>query len=652
MSRFMLSLMLAGMLGMGALQGAQAQAQLPTAQVPSGAPVARGLIVKLKEPQAGDPTSAQRERPQRLQERLAAVAQDAGMFMRGQAAIGGGHHLMRFARPLEGRAVDDALRRLRLHPDVAWVEPDVLMKLAQVAPNTAPNDPDYAAGLQDHLKGPAIYPGGINLPPAWNRTTGGVNATVAVLDTGVRFSHPDLAGRVLPGYDFVSEVEYGNDGDGRDADASDPGDWVSTSDRTTQRALYGACLRSDSTWHGTFIAGQLSALTNNGVGVAGINWSNKVLPVRVSGKCGAFLSDILDGMRWAAGLTVAGAPANPNPARIINLSFGGDVACTASYQDIINEVTAAGALVVVAAGNDNLSPKRPADCKNVLTVGAVQRNGLKTDYSSFGLAVGIMAPGGTGVATATATTNIYSTGNDGATSPGNNVYSYKVGTSFSTPLAAGVASLMLALNPALTPAELTQRLRASVRPHVFLAGSPSCGPRVNVPCNCTTSTCGAGLLDADGAVLAALAPVALFAGVVGPVAGSTISLDGRASAASTGSALVSYLWTQVAGSTVIIQNPASAVASVALPAAAGNFQFKLVVTDNAGRQGEQVLSVTSFTAEAAAAAAATSAAAGGGTAASGGGGGGGSMGWLWGAGLWLVALAAWRRRRGLAALQP
>jgi serine protease len=623
MSRFLLSLVLAGTLAYCVL--APAQAQTPV-EVTAQGRIARGLIVKLKDPEAGNPASSQREQPQHLRERLAAVAQDAGMLMRGQAAIGSGHHLMRFARPLEGRALDDAVRRLRLHPDVAWVEPDVLMKPAQAAPN----DVAYTTGLQDHLKGPAVYPSGVNLPPAWSRTTGNANGTVAVLDTGVRFDHPELAGRLLPGYDFVSEVEYGNDGDGRDADPSDPGDWVSNADKTNQPALFGSCARQDSSWHGTFIAGQLSAVTNNLTGVAGINWNNQVLPVRVSGKCGAFLSDILDGMRWAAGLSVAGAPPNPNPARIINLSFGGDVACTASYQDVINEVTAAGTLVVVAAGNDNAAPKRPADCQNVLAIGAVQRDGLKTSYSSFGLAVGLMAPGGTGPTNATATTNIYSLGNDGKTSPGANGYSYKLGTSFSTPLAAGVASLMLALNPALTPAELVARLRSSARPHLVVAGNPTCGPNVFVPCNCTASTCGAGLLDADGAVLAALSPVALIAAVDSPLAGAAIQLDGRASVASPGSALVAYQWTQVAGPTVSIQNPTGALASVALPSTAGSFQFRLVVTDNAGRQGAQVLSVTSVVSA---------------PAPSGGGGGGGSMGWLWGAGLWLVAaFAAWRRK--------
>src|SRR5690606_14001831 len=144
-------------------------------------------------------------------------------------------------------------------------------------------------------------------------------------------------------------------------------------------------------------------------------------------------------MRWAAGLGVEGAPANPNPARVINLSFGRDVVCTASYQDVINEVTAAGALVVVAAVNDVGRPRRPADCNNVRAVGAAQANGQKAGYSNAGPSIAVIAPGGTGAAGDS--TNLYSTLNTGTTTVGTNDYGYKRGTSFSAPLAAGVASL-------------------------------------------------------------------------------------------------------------------------------------------------------------------------------------------------------------------
>lgn len=620
MSRFFLPLLVA--LLMGSLH--------------AGAQPARGLIVKLKDADAVATTiGAAREQPRLLRERLSALAQDSGGTVRDAAPIGRGHHLMRFSRPLEGQALEDAARRMRLHPDVAWVEPDVLMKPLQVTPN----DSFYLLNRQAYLDVPANYPAGVNLPPAWARTTGN-DVIVAVLDTGVRFDHPDLAGKLLAGYDFVSEDGYDNDAEpGRDADASDPGDFVSTADKTGNPALFGSCARADSTWHGTFIAGQIAALTNNVTGVAGVNWGTRVLPVRVSGKCGAFLSDILDGMRWAAGLSVAGVPANPNRARIINLSFGGDISCTASYQDVINEVTAAGSLVVVAAGNDNAAPRRPADCKNVLAVGAVQSNGLKTSYSNFGPTVALSTPGGFGSST---NTYIASTTNLGTTTPtpsGLFDYGYKLGTSFTAPLGAGVASLMLSLNPNLPPTQLIARLKASARPHLSAGGAPTCGAGVSVPCNCTTATCGSGLLDADRATLAALNPVALIAPVGTPGYGATVTLDGRSSAAVAGSSIISSQWTQVAGTPLAIQNAASPLASVVLPSTSGTFTFRLLVTDNLSRVGEEFVTVT-LASETTPVAPGTDPAGSG----SSGGGGGGTLSWLWGAGLWLLALWAWRRR--------
>ena len=630
MRRFFLPLLVALMLGVSLQAGAQP---------------ARGLIVKLKDADASAAFAqaiGAREQPRLLRERLNAVARDTGGDIKDVTLIGNGHHLMRFAQSLEGAALDAATRRMRLHPDVAWAEPDVLMKPLQVTPN----DTFYTALRQTYLDTPAVYAAGVNLPPAWARTTGG-DMVVAVLDTGVRFDHPDLAGKLLPGYDFVSELAYANDGDGRDADPSDPGDWVSAADRSANAALFGSCSITGSSWHGTFISGQIAAVTNNLTGVAGVNWGTHVLPVRVSGKCGAFLSDILDGMRWAAGLAVAGVPANPNKARIISLSFGGDIACTASYQDVINEVTAAGTLVVVAAGNDNAAPKRPADCQNVLAVGAVQTNGLKTTYSSFGTAIALSAPGGWG--SAGAATNIFSTVNLGTTTPGTNDYGYKLGTSFSTPLAAGVASLMLSLNPNIPPTQLITRLKASARAHLAVSGAPTCAAGVGVACNCTTSTCGAGLLDAGNATLVALNPVALIAGVGAPTFGSAVALDGRASAGVTGSSITAYQWTQVSGSTVTIQNAGTSQATVALPDAAGTFRFRLQVTDNLARTGEEFLSVTTS-------AAATTVSVGTDAASSvttttttpstgGGGAGGGPVSWLWGAGLWLLAGWAWGRRK-------
>lgn len=624
-----------------------------------------GLIVKLKPgavlgagafetPQAASNARAKHER-----ERARSVASDAGVGFRQHAHVGAGHHLLSLPAPQHGAALEATLRRLRLHPEVLHVEVDERQRI-----QATPNDTNFS--LQTHLAAPSAYASGLNLPLAWDRTTG-TAVVVAVLDTGVRLNHPDLTGKLLAGYDFVSEVDFANDGDGRDGDPADPGDWVSFSDQ--QLTLFSSCERTDSSWHGTFIAGQIAAATNNGTGIAGVNWNAKILPVRVSGKCGALLSDILDAMRWAAGLTVAGVPDNPNPARIINLSFGGSQPCSASYQDVIDEVTNAGALVVVAAGNsygtgDTMQLKRPGDCQRVLAVGAVQKNGAKTDYSYVGPNMGLMTPGGSFGA------GLYSTLNSGLTSPTSDSYGTKVGTSFSAPLAAGVASLMLAVNPALTPALLVTRLKASARPHIFNSNLPSCANTPSTACNCNTALCGAGLLDADSALRMAMLPAAVIgqalantsnvsssAAIVATpslvaassfpnasvgsvstnvVVGTTLTLDATRSSATGTATLIAYAWGFVgANYGASVQNPNAAKTILTLPQV-GVVNLRLRVTDSAGVIGEDIvgISVTLPVSTPNSTSLPTK------------GSGGGSTGAWWALGLWVLVLVVfWRSRR-------
>ncbi len=609
---------------------------------------AQGLIIGYRasaadtDPEQFDrsPRADQRERARarwkaasdQTRERTRRLAKDIGLAVRGTGEAGNAA-LLTFDRPLQGRSLEDAMRRVRLHPDVAWVEPNVFVKRLQTV---TPNDASF--GLQWHLQVPGGgNPAAMNLPNAWSQTTGstGTPVVVAVVDGGVRFDHPELmalGARLLPGYDLVSEVDVANDGGGRDADASDPGDWVNATDKQTP--LFASCDVSPSSWHGTFITGQIAAATNNGAGVAGINWGARILPVRVAGKCGALVSDLLDGVRWAAGLPVAGVPVNTTPARVINLSFGGDAPCSPAYQDTIDAVTATksdghpGALVVVAAGNGGGALKRPADCQRVMAVASVRKDGAKASYSDFGPLVALSAPGGSDEAGNASL--LLSTDNDGTTVPVNNVLGYKQGTSFSVPQAVGVASLMLAVNSSLTPTALIDRMKAGARPHVD-AGQGVCTLPASALCNCTTTSCGAGLLDASASVQLATGPAVIIApvGTVNP--GTAISLNGSASVALTGN-IVSYSWTQVSGPTVAISNAQSAVAGVSLPSVAASYVFRLTVTDDftpTARTGSDTVTVVAAFPPSS--------------------GGGGSSSLAWGLALWAWVLAVcWQQRRSLS----
>ena len=241
--------------------------------------------------------------------------------------------------------------------------PDIIMQ-----PNYVPNDTYY--NYQWHYWD---EPAGINAEAAWD-VTRGAGVVVAVIDTGYR-PHADLVDNILPGFDMIADVPMANDGNGRDPDAQDPGDWV------TANECGPGSQAADSSWHGTHVAGTVAMETDNGLGMAGVAWLSSVVPVRVLGKCGGYSSDITDGMRWAAGLPVSGVPANTYPASVLNLSLGGGYTCTNAwmnlYQDTIDEIVALGATIVVAAGNSNTDAynSTPASCDDVITVAGVEKAG-------------------------------------------------------------------------------------------------------------------------------------------------------------------------------------------------------------------------------------------------------------------------------------
>ena len=544
------------------------------AAVDAEAPPAR-FLVKLRAPTAGS-------------EELGAVAGRAGLRFLDSRHIAAGVHLLR-AQP--GASTAQTLARLRADPRVQYAEVDQ-RRYAQALPD----DPLFAG--QWYLQN--VQPAAVDAVGAWDLTTGSDGVVIAELDTGVRFDHPDLrsatANRLLPGYDMIASPQTANDGDGRDADASDPGDWVSSADVKT--SLFKTCTVDNSSWHGTRVAGILAAIANNATGIAGMTWSGWVLPVRVLGKCGGYDSDILAAMAWAAGNHVDGAPQNPYPARIINMSLGAVGSCPQSYQDVVDELVAEGILIVVSAGNEGGPVDAPANCAGVAAVAALRQVGTKVGFSSLGPEIALGAPGGNCVNSGAGQPCLFSietTTNTGTTSPATNTYTdesnFNVGTSFSAPIVAGIAGLMLAVNGNLNANQLIARLQLGVTtPFPAPAGVPTChvptGPSdlQVTECACTTEVCGAGMANAHGAVLQAQRPIAAVALPARVSAGGAVVLDGSGSAAACGAKVVAWEWTLIApASGPTISMPNSAKASIVAPSGSTVYQLMLTVTDDSGR---------------------------------------------------------------------
>jgi serine protease len=376
---------------------------------------------------------------------------------------------------LDAAATIELARRLAERSDVRYAQPNLVMTTFQ----TTPSDPLYPR--QWHYDA-------LRLPEAWDVTTGDAGVVVAVVDTGILFragdaaaSHPELSGRVLAGYDFVADPAVAGDGSGRDDDPYD------------EDGLGDA--------HGTHVAGTIGARTDDGTGVAGVDWAAQLLPVRVLGLGGAgSLADVVDGTLWAAGFDVVGVPPNAHPAHVINLSLGGAAPCGAFEQEAFDRIAASSsrnAVVVVAAGNEGapVAGATPASCGNVITVGATDQLDVRAAYSNYGPRVDVMAPGGD------LTSDRDADGfPDGVLSLGRTPegfgYGYLQGTSMAAPHVAGVVALMKALEPALTFEEARAFLVLTATP----LSAADCGTGA-------ASDCGAGLVDAAAALTALVGDV-------------------------------------------------------------------------------------------------------------------------------------------------
>ena len=319
-----------------------------------------------------------------------------------------------------------AIKSLQQDPLVEYAEPNY-----RVTATAIPDDPGYA--LQWH------YPL-IDLPQAWNTTSGDSSVVVAVIDTGILPQHPDLADQLEAGYDFVSDPTNDLDGEnGIDPNPWDPGSSLSG---------------GSNSFHGTHIGGTVAAKGNNGQGVTGVAYSARIMPVRALGVGGAGTSyDVEQAVRYAAGLDNDSGTVPQQAADIINLSLGG-AAFEPRVQDLFRQIHEAGIPVVAAAGNQaTAAPTYPAAYAGVISVSAVDAQRSLAPYSNTGAHIDVAAPGGNNSLDLNGDgypDGVLSTGgtfNDNGINYG---YPFLNGTSMAAPHVAGVLALMKSVNPALT----------------------------------------------------------------------------------------------------------------------------------------------------------------------------------------------------------
>ncbi|MEK9815900.1 MAG: S8 family serine peptidase [Limnobacter sp.] len=573
------------------------------------------------------------------------------------------------------QAIRAALQAL---PGVRFASPDIQLQRTAVP---APNDGAYSVNQASYMHTGAYA--SLRMQDVWEQTRGSSNVVIAVLDSGVLFDNPELKGRLLPGYDFVSNVtpptgtrENGtvfdsgsNDGNGRDPDPSDPGDAPPPGFNCPDGS-------TTSSWHGTTVASVAAAQSNNGQFLAGMDWNAKVLPVRVSGRCGiATSSDIVDAFYWATGSgrvdpTIG---VNPNPANVINLSFatdtplfGGGCAANDMVALAIADARARNVSVVVSAGNNSGGAVQyPANCAGTIAAGAAEQDGQLANYSAKGGSSNFLtlhAPGNSNGLYVGAS----NTGGSTPSANGSTAFLF-AGTSFSAPMVAGAISLLKAVRPSLTPSQIDTLLRNSARPYPANA-SNSTGLFGRL--DCTPTSCGAGLLNVLGAVQAARAlsnplPVANVQQSAVVASNGPFVLDAALSTNSAGgNANLTFSWQQVFGNPVVLAGTSTSALQVQSGMAGNIAEFALTVTDTSTnrsntsvvRLANTAVNERTFTPSSTGGSGTSTGGSGTSTpsptttpvaASSGGGGGGGALG-LPGLLAMLMLLGLWRQRAGVA----
>ena len=597
-----------------------------------------------------------------VSERAARLSASNGIAVTPVHNLYGSTDVMRLDHLPTHQEMQGILGRLNADPGIEYAEVDGWRFIQGFPADTAPNDPHFIGGSdangtwhgQWYLQpSSATTPSALSATTAWATTLGAAGVIVAVIDTGVITAHPDLAGKLAPGYDFVSCDQgnltvasggqttadcsasgsaatylFANDGHGWQAGADDPGDWISSADVTNSLFVNAGCTTvADSSWHGTKVAGVIGALTNNGIGIAGVAPNTMLLPVRAIGVCSGRVSDIAAAIMWAAGQPVtvdAGTIMASPAANIINLSLGSNVPCSSTEQSAITTAIDAGITVVAAAGNEGGAVDAPANCTGVISVVGLRQTGTKVPFSNLSGSSGqasIAAPAGNcvnNVAGEDCLYDIESTSDAGTTTPsptpgfytysllnqsylnagGNPENAANVGTSYAAPMVSGIAALMLATNPDLTPAQVLARLQSSalVFPTSSSPTTPACviadttadsngnftEPTNPAECVCTTETCGSGMANAAAAVVAASGIfVQITPSSTTGTPGQRISLNGSASTAAAGYTIVSYQWTTDPATSGQLLNANTAIATLVIPSFR-SIGVTLTITDSAG----------------------------------------------------------------------